>query len=431
VNKHYFRSRVGTLTRSHLAVAGFAIALGLTSCNGDDSNPNLPPIIPVPNSLVVADVGNGVPNLLVATTADEGYSQNPGYADVILNTPGKLGTFQTGVHYSTTGTNPSSIAVADLTGSGGLDLVIAEFGSGSVSVFMHGATPGTFNAAVDVPTGGQPNQVVACDPHNASNPCDLIGNGKPALVLADMSASGNVIVLLGDGTGKFQAPMKLATGLTTTSVAVADLGDGAPSIVAATFDSNGNNGAVYVFHQDPHNRGSFLPPAVFPAGAQPQSVKIADVNGDGFPDIIVANLGPGTDGIGTAGVSVLLQQVTSPPAGTFDGFLAPVTYATPGQSIDVAVGDLNGDGKPDLVVANLNPLNTGSVSVLLQDPAHAGQFLAATNYPALGQPLSVAIADLNGDGHPDIAIADGPSAGVLFQDAASPGNFSAVMQVGF
>jgi FG-GAP-like repeat len=435
VNKQYLLSRVGTLTRSQFVIAGLAIALGLTSCNGDDSNPNLPPIVPIPNSIQVADVnGDGVPDLLVATTANEGFAQNPGYADVILNSPGSPGTFHTGVHYSTTGTNPSSIAVADLTGTGALDLVIAEFGSGSVSVFIHGPTPGTFNPAVDVPTGGQPNQVVACDPHSASNPCDLTGNGKPALVLADMSASGNVIVLLADpaNPGTFQAPMKLATGLTTTSVAVADLnGDGAPDIVAATFDSNGNNGAVYVFLQDPHNRGSFLPAVVFPAGAQPQSVKIADVNGDGLPDIVVANFGPGSDGKGTAGVSVLLQVPATAIGSTPGSFMAPVTYSTPGQSIDVAVGDLNGDKKPDLVVANLNPPGTGSVSVLLQDPANAGAFLAPTNYPALGQPLSVVIADLNNDGHPDIALADGPSAGVLLQNAAAPGTFSPVEQVGF
>lgn len=422
MNKHYFLSRVGTLTRSHLAVAGLAIALGtLTSCH-DDSGPNLPPIIPVPNSIAVMDVnGDGAPDLLVATTADQGYVQNPGYADVILNTPGSLGTFHTGVHYSTTGTNPSSIAVADLTGSGALDLVIANFGSGSVSVFMHGPTPGTFDAAVGVPTGGQPNQVVASYLAGSAK-------GRPALVLADMS--GNVIVLPADpaNPGKFLAPMKLSTGLVTPSVAAADLtgGSGPPAIVAATYDSSGNNGAVSVYWPDPHNSGMFLSPVTFPAGAQPQSVKIKDVNGDGLPDIVVANLGPGTDGKGAAGVSVLLQDPAHPGS-----FLPPVTYSTPGQSIDVAVDDLNGDHKPDLVVANLAPANTGSVSVLLQDPAHPGAFLAATNYPALGQPLSVAIADLNGDGHPDIAIADGPSAGVLLQNAASPGSFSPVTQVGF
>ena len=423
MNKYYFQRRVGTLTGTHLAVAGVAVALGvLTSCNGNDSSPNLPPIIPVPNSIAIANL-NGEPDLVVATTADQGSSQNPGYADVILNTSGSLGTFKTGVHYSTTGTNPSSIAVADLASTGGLDLVIANFGNGSVSIFMHGATPGTFDAAVDVPTGGQPNQVVASD-------LGSTGKGHPALILADMSSSGNVIVLKPDpaNPGKFLAPMNLPTRLTTTSVAVADLtrGGGLPAVVAATYDSSGNNGAVQVFAQDTQNPGTFLAPVSFPAGAQPQSVKIADVDGDGLPDIVVANLGRGGNGLGSAGVSVLLQDAAHP-----GNFLAPVTYTTPGQSIDVAVGDLQRSGRLDLVVVNLVPIYTGSVSVLLHDPQHLGAFLAATDYPALSQPLSVAIADLNGDGHLDIAIADGPSAGVLMQNATSPGTFGPVMQVGF
>jgi hypothetical protein len=414
-------SRVGTLIPGRVAIAGLAIGLATLAACHDDNSPNLPSIIPTPNSVVVADVnGDGAPDLLVATTADEGYAQNPGYADVILNTPGSLGTFHTGVHYSTTGTNPSSIQVADLTGTGLLDLVIANFGNGSVSVFIHGAALGTFSDAVDVVTGGQPNQVVVSD---------LNGDGKPDLVLADMSSSGNAIVLLADPAhaGKFLAPMNLPTHLTTTSVAVGDLnGDGAPDIVAAVYDSSGNNGAVMIFYQNPNQRGTFQAPVSFPAGAQPQSVKIAPVSGNGPPDIIVADFGPGSDGMGTAGVSVLMHDPSHPGS-----FLAPVTYTTPGSSIDVAVGDLNGDQLPDIVVANLAPSGTGSVSVLLQDPAHPGAFLAASNYDALSQPLSVTIADLNGDGLPDIAIADGPSAGVFLQNPALPGTFGSATQVGF
>ena len=413
MNKYYFVSRVRALTpRSHLAVAALAITLGtLTSCN-NDSNPNLPAIVPIPNSIAVADL-NGAPGLLVATTADEGAALNPGYANVIVNNP--PGTFQTGIHYSTTGTNPSSIAAADLTGGKGpVDIVIANFGSGSVSVFMHGSTTGsTFNAAVDVPTGGQPNQVVIAD---------VNGDGKPDLVLADMSASGNVIVLLGDGTGNFGTPMNLSTGLTTTSVAVADLTGkgGLPSIVAATFDSSGNNGAVYIF---PNNGGQFGTPKVYPAGPQPQSVKIADL-GTGLLDIVVANLGPGADGKGTAGVSVLMQNATD---GTF---AAPVTFPTPGQSIDVAVGDLTGSGKMDLAVANLLPASTGSIAVLLHDATTPGNFGTATIHTGLGQPLSVVISDLNNDGRKDIAVADGPAAGVLLQNP--DGTFPAAeTQVGY
>lgn len=411
-----------------LVVAGLAAALGvavsvLPGCD-DNSQPNAPAIVPVPNSVVVADInGDGAPDLLVATTADEGFSQNPGYANVILNTPGKLGTFQPGVGYPTSGTNPSSIAVASLSGTGPLDLVVANFSSGSVSVFMHDSNPGTFKSAVGVTTGGMPNQVVIAD---------LNGDGKPDLVLADMSSTGGAIVLLADpaNPGKFVAPLNLSTGRSTPSVAVGDVnGDGLPDIVAATSDASGNNGAVYVFLQSASQRGTFAAPVVYPAGAQPQSVKIVDVNGDGLPDIVVANLGPGSDGTGIAGVSVLIQDATHP--GTF---LAPVSFSTPGQSIDVAVQDLNGDGLPDLVVANLSPPPWGSVSVLLQQPAAVPggpiTFGSASNYPGVAQPLSVTIADLNGDGHPDIAVADGISATVLFQNAASPGTFAQPVQVG-
>src|SRR5690348_14897795 len=159
---HSLPNRVGTLSSRGLA-CGLALALGLLAGCYNDDNPNLPAIIPTPNSIVVADAnGDGAPDLLVATTADEGAALNPGYADVILNTPGSLGTFRTGVHYSTTGNNPSSIQAVSLTGTGLPDLIIANFSSGSVSVFMHGATPGTYESAIDVPTGGQPNQVVAC-----------------------------------------------------------------------------------------------------------------------------------------------------------------------------------------------------------------------------------------------------------------------------
>lgn len=377
------------------------------------------PAITVPNSVAVADVnGDGVPDLLVATTLDQGVVNNMGFANVILGQKTAPGTFVTGVQYPATGSDPSSIAVADLAGSGSLDLVVANFGTASVTVFMHGATAGTFQPGVDVFTGGLPNQVAI----------GSLNGGNPDIVVADASASGNVIILFHDpaNPGKFLAPVMLPTTLTTSAVAIADLnGDGHPDIVAATYDSNGNNGAVLVFYQSASSPGTFATPVSFPAGAQPQAVRVADVNGDGLPDLLVANLGPGTDGTGMSGVSVLLQDAAHP-----GNFLAPVTYATQSGAVDVAVGDLNGDGKPDLVVANLGPAPSGSVSVLLQNPVSPGTFGAATNYPGFGQPLSVAIADLNGDGRPDIAVADSTTATVMLQSATTPGTFAQPVPVG-
>ena len=411
------------------AAAG-AVLLSLASCYGDDNTccGPLQPAFTIPNSIAIADVnGDGVPDLLVAATIEQGGFLNPGQATVILG-KSPAGSFQTGVSYPTTGANPASIAVADLQGSGNKwDLVVANFSSGSVTVFLHGATAASgYQAGVDYVTGGSPNMVAAAP---------LSGTGPADIVVADASVSGNVIILPHDSSTPgqhFGTPQMLPTGATTSGVAIADLnGDGVPDIVASTYDANGNNGAVLVFLQSKASPGTFATPVNYPAGAQPQAVRAVDLRGKGVMDLVVANLGPGTDGTGSSGVSVLLQSSTTP--GTFTGFAAPVPYATASGTVDVQAAPLTG-GLPDIVTANEGPAPTGSVSVLLHNAATPGTFNAATTYPGMGQPLAVAIADLNGDKCPDIAVADSPTATVLLQGAPSggtcPGTFAAPVQVG-
>ena len=130
-------------------------------------------------------------------------------------------------------------------------------------------------------------------------------------------------------------------------------------------------------------------------GISAESVAIADVNGDGKPDIVVANYRDLACGWG--GVGVLL--------GNGDGtFQTAVDYCSGGSAAySVAVADVNGDGKPDIVVANANDVNVG---VLLGNGD--GTFQAAVTYSTTdSNPISVAVADVNGDGKLDIVVADG------------------------
>jgi hypothetical protein len=132
------------------------------------------------------------------------------------------------------------------------------------------------------------------------------------------------------------------------------------------------------------------------------SIAIADVNGDGKPDLVVAN-GCANPCVADGSVGVLL--------GNGDGtFQTAVTYGSGGVGpSSIAIGDVNGDGKPDLVVANSCADSTcatdGSVAVLLGNGD--GTFQAAVTYDSGGmQTDSVAVADMNGDGKPDLVLAN-------------------------
>jgi len=152
-----------------LALGGTAALLtGLAGCHDDNDYVVLPGpgyvSAYVPNSVAIADVNHdGTPDLLVATTIDQG-GNNPGIAAVYTGTSASPGTYQPGATYAITGTDPSGIAALDLSGSGGIDLVVSNFGSGNASVFMHDpANAGKYLPATTLTTGGQPNQVVSAD----------------------------------------------------------------------------------------------------------------------------------------------------------------------------------------------------------------------------------------------------------------------------
>ena len=111
------------------------------------------------------------------------------------------------------------------------------------------------------------------------------------------------------------------------------------------------------FYQNAAATPSFAPQQTFDTGAQPFAVIGADVNGDGIPDLIVTNFSDST-------VSVLLN--TTAPGDTNPSFATQQTFATGSHPFSVTAADVNGDGKPDLIVANVSD---STVSVLLNTTA--------------------------------------------------------------
>jgi hypothetical protein len=165
-------------------------------------------------------------------------------------------------------------------------------------------------------------------------------------------------VLLGNGDGTFQAPVAYPSGgLRVSSVAVADVnGDGKPDVVVANCapDESGNcepggrNGLVGVLLGN--GDGTFQTAVNHDSGGfNARSLAVTDVNGDGKPDVVVANCAPSE-----SGRCSLVNGLVGVLLGNGDGtFKLPTTYDTGGYYADsVAVADLNGDGKPDVVVAN-------------------------------------------------------------------------------
>jgi len=362
------------------------------------------------HSVAVGDVnGDGIPDVVVTNNYIDGDAFKGGTGVLLGNGDG---TFQAAVAYASGGYWSEFTAIADVNGDGRPDLLVssqcqvnggtANCANGVVSVLL-GNGDGTFQSAVRYASGGGYAYSIATG--------DVNGDGKLDLLIANQCTnnsctSASVGVLLGNGDGSFQAAQMFASGAyPDASLAVADVnGDGKPDLVVANLcvsRTNCASGGVGVLLGK--GDGTFQPPVTYGSGQfNANSVVVGDVNGDGKPDIIVAKqcLG-GTCANGTVGVLL----------GNGDGTFQPVVnYGSGGQyAYSVAVADVNGDGKPDLLVVNQcvtsSSCANGVVGVLLGNGD--GTFRTAVSYGSGGQyPDSIAVADVNGDGKPDLLVAN-------------------------
>ncbi len=332
-----------------------------------------------PNSVAIGDLnGDGKRDLAVANGS--------GNVSVLLGTgAGAFGPATDSAVGANASSDPVSVAIGDLNGDGKRDLAVANVdllssGSDSVSVLL-GTGSGTFDAATNLAVGSSPVSVAIGD---------LNGDGKRDLAVAN--SSGSVSVLLGTGTGTFGAATDFAVGASPRSVAIGDLnGDGKPDLAVANF------GSFSVSVLLGTGSGTFGAATNYAVGQFPLSVAIGDLNGDGKPDLAVANRS-------SDNVSVLLGT----GAGTFG---AATNFALDSAPASVVIGDLNGDGKLDLALA-ASGVGSGADNVSVLLGTGTGTFSTPTDFAVGNAPFSVAIGDLNGDGEPDLATANSGSEGV-------------------
>jgi hypothetical protein len=298
-----------------------------------------------------------------------------------------------------TGAGPFSVAVADFNGDGKPDLAVANSNSNTVSILLNttppGATSPSFAPRQDFATGATPEDVVVGD---------FNGDGKPDLAIVDQGSNAVSVLtnttVPGSATVSFAPRQDFTTGNGPVSAAVGDFNrDG--ELDLAVVNQYSNSVSVLLNTTAPGSAvPSFKVKQDFATGSLPNSVAVGDFNGDNRPDLAVAD-------VGSNRVSVLLNTTT--PGSSTASFSPRVDFVTSSAPDAVAVGDINGDGMPDLAVANFF---SSSVSVLLNKTAPgstAPSFATRQDFATGSFPDAVAIGDLNGDGVPDLAIADSGS----------------------
>jgi hypothetical protein len=331
---------IGCVNVSLTAPTTFAVGAGPTGMASQDFN------------------GDTKPDLAIA-------NQNSNNVSILLNDGS--GGFGTPTNF-TAGTNPYSIATGKFNADAFEDLAVVNGGSGNISILL-GNGMGGFGSPTNFTAGPSPISVAVGD-FNADGNQDLAVANFGGFFL------GTVSILLGTGTGSFEAQAIFSARTQPSFVATADFNnDGKKDLAVANFGSN--NVSILLGT----GTGAFTYTSTVNTGSGPAALAITDTNSDGKPDLAIANY---------AGSSS--TTATGNGDGTFTVQGTGGDFANP---ISIAYGDLNGDGRPDLAYAN-----SGRNDVTLNGPS-----LFATVTMG-GGPYAVVLRDFDGDGRLDLATAN-------------------------
>src|SRR6202035_49700 len=239
-----------------------------------------------------------------------------------------------------TGIYPHSVVAADFNGDGKPDLFVAKGSSDKVTVLTNTSSNGTISFAAATEFPGMPNDM------EGSAVGDLDGDGKPDVVVVNGVGDSTVSVFRNTSSGaviSFAAKIDFRTDYGPYTVAIGDLdGDGKPDLAIA------NNGSNYItLYKNTSTPGSILfsKRAVLIVGTNPYGIATGDLDKDGKAELVVS-----TEGSNSA---LWVIKNTSVPD-TFS-FMSPVSYSGLAGAFTLAIGDLDGDGNPDIAATGGYP----------------------------------------------------------------------------
>lgn len=311
----------------------------------------------------------------------------------------------------TSGANTVGTSLGDFNQDGKAEIVGANYGTTTVSVFKNSTSGGISASSFSVKS----NMVVGLNPRFTTTG-DVDGDGRLDLIAANHS-SHTVSIYRNtsvDDNISFAPRVDFATGLTPYLAAIGDLdGDGRPDLVVA--NAGGNSVSLLRNTSTPGaiDLNSFAARVDIPSATAPRKASLCDVDGDGKLDVLVANDFPAT-------VSIFRNVISGPGAFSSGSFAPRVDFATGARPQDVVAGDLDGDGKPDLAVP---AYAAGSVSVL-KNLSTAGTISFAPRFNLLtgGSTHCVAFGDVDGNGKLDIvAVSENAETAAVFRNIGTNG----------